>query len=337
MSQTILISGASGFIASHVIRLFLESGFKVRGTVRSEVSAKIVRETHAEYADALSFAFVKDISAPGAFDEAVKGVDGVIHTASPFILDAEDYDKELFNPAVNGTVSILKAVKEHNPSVKRIVVTSSFGAILDYTAGHQPGYIYTEADWNPMTANEAHGADPVAAYLVSKTLAEKAAFEFVETQKPSFSIVTVAPPLVYGPLLHGYESMSKLNTSSADIYRLFNGSSKEVPDTVFWACVDVRDVAKAHLLAYQTPTAANQRYIISAGSFSYQIFCNIIRARFPELVATTPEDKSSLPFPDVYKLDTTKAKNELGIAFRPIKETLMDTVTSLKELEKITA
>lgn len=165
----------------------------------------------------------------------------VIHTASPFVLNAKDYDKELFEPAVNGTVSILKAVQEHNPSVKRIVITSSFAAVLDFTAGLRPGYTYTEADWNPMTIDEARKADPTAAYLVSKTLAERAAFEFVKTQKPGFSIATVTPPMVYGPLLQGFDSMRKLNTSSADIYRLFNGSSKEVPNTVFWAYVDVRD------------------------------------------------------------------------------------------------
>jgi len=76
---------------------------------------------------------------------------------------------------------------------------------------------------------------------VSKTLAEKAAYDFVETQKPGFSIATLTPPMVYGPLLQGFKSMGKLNTSSADIYRLYNGSLKEVPDTAFWAYVDVRD------------------------------------------------------------------------------------------------
>jgi nucleoside-diphosphate-sugar epimerase len=92
-----------------------------------------------------------------------------------------------------------------------------------------------------MTAAETHEAGPSAAYLVSKTLAERAAFEFVEKQKPGFSITTLAPPMVYGPLLQGFESMSKLNESSNEIYRLFNGSLKEVPETAFWAYADVRD------------------------------------------------------------------------------------------------
>jgi nucleoside-diphosphate-sugar epimerase len=165
----------------------------------------------------------------------------VIHLASPFVLDSKDYEKDLFVPAVNGTVSILKAVKEYNQSVKRVVITSSFAAVLDFPTGRRPGYVYTEEDWNPMTTEEAKKTGPAAAYLVSKTLAERAAYDFVNTEKPNFSITTLNPPMVYGPLLQDVESMSKLNTSSFDVYRLFNGSLKEVPETTFWACIDVRD------------------------------------------------------------------------------------------------
>ena len=107
----------------------------------------------------------------------------VIHTASPFILDAKDFDKELYEPAVRGTVSVLEAVKKYNSDVKRIVITSSFASVPDFKKGNRPGHVYTEADWNPMTKEEARSAGPVAAYLVSKTLAERAAFDFVETEK----------------------------------------------------------------------------------------------------------------------------------------------------------
>lgn len=138
-------------------------------------------------------------------------------------------------------MTVLKAVKKNNPSVRRVVITSSFASNIDFKAGVRPGYSYTEADWNPMTADEARKQDPVSAYLVSKTLAEKAAFDFVENEKPNFSITTLTPPMVYGPLAQDFDSMSKLNTSSADIYRLYNGSMTEVPPTGFWAYVDVRD------------------------------------------------------------------------------------------------
>ncbi|KAK4938058.1 hypothetical protein LTR66_015133, partial [Elasticomyces elasticus] len=105
--QTVLITGASGFLAAHVLTAFLEAGYKVRGTVRSESTAEKVRKSHAKYVDNLSFAIVRDITASGAFDEAVDGVDGVIHTASPFVVQVQDNEKELLDPAIKGTVGIL--------------------------------------------------------------------------------------------------------------------------------------------------------------------------------------------------------------------------------------
>lgn len=93
-------------------------------------------------------------------------------------------------------------------------------------------------------------------------------------------------------------------------------------------------VAQAHLLAYQTPDAANQRYLIAAAAYSYQLFIDIIRARFPELAATTPKGNANKPLPDVYKLDTSKIKRDFGIKFLPMEKTVVDTVRSLRELER---
>jgi len=93
-------------------------------------------------------------------------------------------------------------------------------------------------------------------------------------------------------------------------------------------------VAKAHLFAYQSPAAANQQYLITAHGFSYQWFCDIIRARFPELAATTLEGNSNEPLPDVYRLDNSKAENQLRMEWRPMEETIVDTVNSLREFEK---
>jgi nucleoside-diphosphate-sugar epimerase len=123
---------------------------------------------------------------------------------------------------------------------------------LDVKAGLRPGYVYTEADWNPMTVEETEEAGPSAAYLVSKTIAERAAWDFVKTEKPNFSVATVTPPMIYGPMLGEVDNMSKLNTSSADIYRLFNGSLKEMPDTDFYAYVDVRDSKSLPLLKFSS-------------------------------------------------------------------------------------
>ena len=335
--QTILVTGASGFVAAHVLTEFLEHGYKVRGTVRSESSADKVRKTHAKYGDKLSFAIVEDVAAPGAFDEAVKGVDGVIHTASPFQMQVEDNERDLLNPAIHGTTEILRAIKKHNPSVKRVVITSSFASIVNMEKGNWPEHTYTEADWNPVTYETAKSADGGTAYCASKTFAEKAAFVFVKREQPNFDIATICPPMVYGPPEHAVSDLKHLNTSAADIYRLMNGSEKEVPQTQFWAFADVRDVATAHRLAYETPAAAGQRYFITSGNYSYQMVCDIIREKVPEARDRTPVGKPGSGLgTQVYKVSNEKASKELGMTFRSLEETITDTARRLMELEKET-
>lgn len=155
MSRTVLVTGASGYIAAHVIKEFLNSGYRVVGTVRSESTAAHIRVTHAAYAgDRLSLMIIPDLVAPGAFNGAVKDVDGVIHIASPFILNAKDFEKELYGPAVRGTLSVLQAVKDYNPQIKRVVITSSFASVLDVNAGLRSGYTYSREDWNSMSKTE---------------------------------------------------------------------------------------------------------------------------------------------------------------------------------------
>ncbi|QYT06291.1 Epimerase domain-containing protein [Trichoderma simmonsii] len=332
-AQIVLVTGASGFIAAHVVEAFLKKGYNVRGTVRSEKTAEEVRKTHSKYAEQLSFAIVPNISAANAFDEAVKGVDGIIHTASPFILNATDFEKELLQPAIRGTTSILEAVQKYNPSVSRIVVTSSFASVLDPMQGQRPGYVYKEADWNPITVEQAN-SNPVMAYLASKTFAERAVFDYVETNKPSFTVATLCPPMVYGPIVHSVSDVKSLNTSSGDINRLIDGSEKDVPDTSFHAFADVRDLAEAHVLAFEKPEAAGQRYLVANSAYSYQQICDIIREKFPEQKDLTPKGNTGAPLPPAYRLDTTKAVTELGLKFRPLQETIVDMVNSLMKLRQ---
>lgn len=140
--------------------------------------------------------------------------------------------------------------------------------------------------------------------------------------------------MVYGPPHHAVPDMSKLNTSSADIYRFINGSTKEIGDTAFPLYVDVRDVATAHLKAYELPEASNQRFAVSSGNFTYQRVCDIIRAKFPELKSKVPEGNPGEAFPDFFSLSNEKAKKVLGIEFIGLEQMLVDTVKSLLELEK---
>ncbi|KAG9558940.1 putative cinnamoyl-CoA reductase, partial [Aureobasidium melanogenum] len=332
--QTILVTGASGFMATHIVSSFLSAGYNVRGTVRSQKSAEGVKKSHPEYASQISFAIVPDIAAPNAFDEAVKDVDGVIHNASPFAFDVKDNEKELLNPAIQGTKGCLEAVKKFAPKVKRVVVTSSFASIVDMSKGTRPGYTYTEEDWNPCTYEEAKKGDGAVAYCASKAFAERAAWEFGKDPEVKFDVVTICPPMVYGPPKHAVPDMKKLNTSSADIYRFINGSTKEPGDTGFPLCVDVRDVGTAHLKAYEVPEASNQRFAVTSGNFTYQRVCDIIRAKFPELKDKVPEGNPGEAYPDFFGLSNEKAKKVLGMQFIGLEEMVVDTVKSLLELEK---
>ncbi len=116
-----------------------------------------------------------------------------------------------------------------------------------------------------------------------------------------------------------------------------NGSEKEVPTTAFWAFADVRDVAKAHRLAYESPAAADQRYFITSGNYSYQMVCDVIRKNFPEVKDRTPAGKPGSGLgADVYKVSNEKAKKELGMTFKSLDETIVDTARRLLELERET-
>lgn len=331
---TVLITGASSFIGAHVLEQFLSQGTPVRGAVRSQDSADRILRVNTQYASLLSFAIVPDITAPGAFDEAVKGVEGVIHMASPFIMSTQDNEKDLLIPAIEGTTRVLESTYQHAPQVKRVVITSSFASIVDLSKGFREGYVYSEKDFNPATYDEAKFKDGGFAYCASKALAEKAAWKFVDEKKPNFTISVINPPVVYGPNHHYINNLNEINTSSAMFYSLMNGSRIEVPPTSFWAIVDVRDVAVAHKAAYYSPEAAGQRYFTTSGLFSFQQICDILREEFPELRGRVPVGNPGEPITGVYNVDNTKAKKELGIEFIPLRQMVIDTAKNFLDIEK---
>ena len=193
----VLLTGGSGFLASHVLDILLAHKHSVVTTVRSQEKADGIKKAYPNASKGqLDFAIVPDIEPVGAFDEAMVSdppFEAVIHTASPFHFDITDVKKDLLDPAINGTTGILKAVKAHAPTVKSIVITSSFAAILNVNLpSPASAHTYSEKDWNPITQDEAL-QNPSYGYRGSKTFAEKAAWDFVEKEKPNFTISTVSP------------------------------------------------------------------------------------------------------------------------------------------------
>jgi NADPH-dependent methylglyoxal reductase len=270
---------------------------------------------------------------PSAYKDALSGVTGILHTASPFVLLPKDNKTELLDPAIKGATSIFKAAKEWGKDVKRIVLTSSFAANLDMSKGYRPGYTYTEKDWNPITYDEAAVVtDGPTAYCGSKKLAEEAAWKWVEENKPSFTLSTIAPAWVFGPNVSGIKDLKHLNESTHALWSLVG--AEKVPPTDFAGCADVRDVAKAHLLALEKDEAQGERFIIGH-HFDWQTAADEILAELPELKGRVPEGvKGAGKTEEVYVIDGSKAEKVLGFKYMPLGVTLKDSLVQLLEAEK---
>ncbi|EOA82473.1 Glycine-rich RNA-binding protein 2 [Exserohilum turcicum] len=338
----VLLTGGSGFIAAHTLDVLLAHGHSVVTTVRSQDKADKVAESFKSQVEKgqLSFAIVADIAQPDAFDQAVVSdppFEAVLHTASPFHFNVTDIKKDLLDPAVIGTTGILKSIKKNAPTVKHVVITSSFASIVDGSKGNWPGHVYTEEDWNPITPEQAL-ENPMYGYRASKTFAEKAAWEFVGKEKPNFSLSTINPPLVFGPISHPLESLDNMNTSNQRVLGAAQGKFKdEIPPTGVHLWVDVRDVAEAHVAAMEKPEAANKRFLVSAGFFSNKEMCQIIKKNFPEFKDlpsdTTPGGDYPEGTPDtgLYKQSNQRSIDVLSLQYKTFEQSIVDTVKSFQQ------
>jgi len=338
----VLLTGGSGFLGAHVLDTLLKRGHSVVTTVRNSPKADKIREAYPQYSkDKLDFAFVPDIAAEGAFDEAVKSsppFQAVIHTASPYTFAVKDIQKELLDPAVLGTTGVLKSIKKYAPSVKRVVITSSFAAIVNRDKGAWPEHTYTEADWNPVTHEEAL-ENAAVGYSASKTFAEKAAWNFVEEEKPNFTLTTINPPMIYGPIINYMASLDQVNTSNSRIRDAMLGKWKtEVPETGLFISVDVRDAAFMHVLTMESDSAAGQRVFTVGTHYSNKEIVEAVQKHYPEYIDNLPgEDVKGGDYPDgsvnnYFKFDNSRAKGILGHDFIPFEKTITDLVLTLKKL-----
>jgi nucleoside-diphosphate-sugar epimerase len=252
--EKVLVTGGSGFIGSHCILQLLAAGHTVRTTVRSlkrelDVRALLTR-AGADAGDRLSFV-AADLEQDAGWAEAVAGCDYVLHVASPFPSSVPKYEDELIVPAREGALRVLRASRE--AGVKRVVLTSSFAAI---GYGHPP----QSAPLNETFWTDANAKD-VGAYAKSKTLAERAAWDFIAHEGGALELSVVNPVGVFGPVLG-----PDFSTSILIVQKLMDGVMPGVPRLYFGA-VDVRDVAEMHLLAMTHPAAKGERFLAVAGDF----------------------------------------------------------------------
>lgn len=286
--KTVLVTGATGFIAQHIIDKLLLRNYRVIGTARSKEKYSTVAKNFKEkYPKAeLSFEIVADISKDDAFDEVLKNhpeVEYVLHTASPFSFGLnKPLDEAYLKPAVGGTLNILQAIKKYASQVKNVVITSSFAAVK------QQGKLYateihTNKSWNPIVWKDVKNEND--AYVASKTEAEHAARNFYNDEKPKYSLATVNPPMVLGPQLFDNSVTKVLNSSNEILNKIahINPSETDPQSSFPFLAVDVRDVAEFHILPLENEKLANEREFIASSPLISQRVLNILNDNFPEL------------------------------------------------------
>ncbi|KAG5635176.1 hypothetical protein H0H81_012138 [Sphagnurus paluster] len=351
----VLVSGANGFIGIWVVRRLLEKGYRVRGTVRSTDKGKFLEESFKSYGDKFEVFVVEDIVKAGAFDEAAKGVDAIVHTATPVhthaispdgknnpikqYLMSKSYTPEMIIPAVNGTIGILKSALKNRNSLKRVVVTSSCGAVLEVGVDK----VFSDADWNDQAVREikeqGENAPASSKYRASKTLAEKAAWEFYEKNKAEikWDLAVIIPPHVFGPVIHDVTDVDSLNISMRTWYDvvLVDGKSKDFLTTQGSAYIDVRDAAEAHILAMEKEAAGGERIITPAGMFVWQDWLDTARTLVPSPIpshATLPAGYPGVPSKLTFGYDASKAIRILGLKYRSKEQLTRDTLADFEKL-----
>jgi nucleoside-diphosphate-sugar epimerase len=274
--EMVLVTGGSGFIGAHCILQLLSAGYRVRTTLRSlarEAAVRAMLKTGgAEPGAALAFA-AADLMSDTGWAEAASGCDFVLHVASPFPAGIPKHEDELILPAREGALRVLRAARD--AGVRRVVLTSSFAAI---GYGSEPaGRPFSEEDWtDPNSAT-------IGAYVKSKTLAERAAWDFIAREGGALELAVVNPVGVFGPIL-----AADTSASIQIVQRLMAGSIPGCPRLSF-NIVDVRDVADLHLRAMTHPDAKGERFLAVAGdSMTMQEIARLLRARMGAAAGRVP-------------------------------------------------
>ncbi|KAF7833714.1 cinnamoyl-CoA reductase 1-like [Senna tora] len=306
-AKVVCVSGANGYIASWIIKFLLLRGYTVKGTVRDPNDHKKVEHLYKLEGAKERLQLIKaDLLQEGSFDSAVEGCEGVFHTASPCVDNSKlkDPQSEVIDPAVNGTLNVLKSCAKSS-SVRRVILTSSTAAvhfnrriktsetIVDETWFSDPDFCRETKLW----------------YNLSKSLAEKAAWKFAEEN--NIDLITIHPTTAIGPLLQ-----PTINESGETFPNYHRG----------W--VNVKDIANAHIQAFEI-SSANGRYCVVESVEHYSEIIKILRESFPtlQLPERCADDKPPKP---KHQFSKERAKS-LGIEFIPLNVCLKETVESLKE------
>jgi nucleoside-diphosphate-sugar epimerase len=333
-TKPVLVTGASGYMASWIIKMLLEEGINVNATVRDPSNVQKVEHLTrlAKASTGKLKLFKADLLDFGSFDESMQGCELVMHTASPsFITGAKNPEEELIRSAKEGTRNVLESAKR-TPTVKRVVLTSSVAAIYGDNVDIKlaVGRVFTEKEWNITSSAEHHP------YPYSKMIAEKEAWTIAKEQD-QWDLVTINPGWILGPSL----SKRKDSTSISAMIQFGDGTYKSGVPEMWYPIVDVRDVASAHIKAGFTPEASG-RHIIASGQAKLLDVANILRKHFGDVY---PFPRRQVPkflfwliapkrgFTRKYvsrnvghqiKIDNSYSKADLGMSYIPIEQTVKE-------------
>jgi dihydroflavonol-4-reductase len=333
MADRVLVTGASGFLAKHCTAELLRQGYDVRGSLRTPERAAEVRAAVAadDPGDRLDFAML-DLEGDAGWDEAMAGCRYLMHVASPFPLAVPADRDALVGPAREGTLRALRAASR--AGIARTVLTSSLAAVYN-GHDHPAGHAYTEADWSDV---DSPLTQP---YPRSKTLAERAAWDFVAQDRSGMALAVINPSLILGP------APDRQIGSSAEVIRLYlTGKYPAVP-RIEMHVVDVRDVAAMHVAALSAPEAAGERFLCSSGPLWLREISQVLAAEFPQFRRKLP--MRQLPdwlvrlagrfdrtlrnvVPDLGRsrpVSTEKAQACFGLTMRPPQEAVVAAAQSL--------
>ncbi|KZO93937.1 NAD(P)-binding protein [Calocera viscosa TUFC12733] len=327
-NSLVVITGLTGYIASHTGLFALKTGYRVRGTIRSLAKADELRKAYEKEdvdvsAEKLEFVTVDDLLSADQFEAAFRGADAVIHIALPHPTGG-DFVQQM----IDSVLVPLKAAEK--VGIKQFVLTGTGLSIL--SAGEVPPTMVTDKDWNEESikqyenATEEEKKSPhwiFSLFAVGKQLAERAAWKYVETDKPSFELTVVLPELNWGPVLYGKEALTP-----SWVTNLLRGdaSGMRSPARRF---VDVRDCARLHVLALSDPSLMGRRIWAAGGPFNWNEVLSILRRNFPahadEIPANIPGKPHEL---DPWNIDNARGTKALG-SWIILEKSVVDTAKSV--------
>ncbi|KAI1340915.1 hypothetical protein F5Y15DRAFT_378322 [Xylariaceae sp. FL0016] len=341
---TILITGLNGYLAGRTAELALKDGYRVRGTVRNLEAGDKVKTTLCDLgyrADDVEVVYVADVSQPGSLDEAAVGCIAILHLAAPFAEIWTLPPSEVVRLGVDSTLNMLKSASKAGPQMRSAVYMSSAAAVFNMPPEQK---LHTEEDWNTtaeaILKEQGEEAGGFNAYLASKTLAERAFWNFRKEQEPQFGMTALQPTYFIGEPLVPWQSPEKIPYSNSGFWKVVNGEDIPGPMMIYEDTVDVRDVARVVLWSALNPDKADgERFICSSAVGNGQAIADIIGRASPSPTLQRGEPRQGYkpdytPKDGCIGFDGSKTVRATGQDWIPYEKSVVDLTTFLKRYLK---